>query len=449
LTPLVGGLALTLLLPATAFAHAGFVRSEPADVCGPLAQPLLSPNDPRCQTGLVLDQPPSAVRITFSEPVQLLGRGIRVLSPSGKPVQQGKPAASGDQASVDVDASEPGTYVVDWQIASEDTHPARGQFAFSVGQPSQPAAVSGANVGQVAPLGLALQALGRWLHFAGYALAFGTLAVSLLLRSIALNGVALWSMTNAGIVLLLVAEPFALLGQTGSLGLDQMLDGDTLGDALASPFGRLLGFRLAAALLLWVVSGSLGAADGPAVQAASLQRAGARAKRSFEEMPAEAYELAASHPTLNRKLAEVAALALGLALAVVDGFGEHAASFHPEWLGLIVHAIHLIGMALWIGALAILLWAWRQGEPVAAIMKLALAALALIAASGLVMALVHFPRPADILGTPYGQVLGGKQILLLAAAALALLAKKRLAELGALTLLIGLAGLLVSLPPPR
>jgi copper transport protein len=133
----------------------------------------------------------------------------------------------------------------------------------------------------------------------------------------------------------------------------------------------------------------------------------------------------------------------------VDGFGEHAASFHPEWLGLIVHAVHLIGTALWIGALAILLCAWRQGESVAAVTKLALAALALIAASGLAMAFVHFPRPADILTTPYGQVLGGKQILLLAAAATALLAKRRLAELGALTLLIGLAGLLVSLPPPR
>ncbi|MFI5267689.1 MAG: copper resistance protein CopC [Chloroflexota bacterium] len=429
---------LWLALPSTASAHASFVRSDPADVCGPLAQPRVQPSDPRCQTGLVLEQSPSAVRITFSEQVQLLGRGIRVLSPSGKPVQQGKPLANGDQASVDVDASELGTYVVDWQVASEDTHPARGQFAFSVGHPSQPAAVSGANVGQVEPLGLALQALGRWLHFAGYALAFGTLAVSLLLaRGTLVNGPGLWRMTNAGILLLLLAEPLALLGQTGSLGLDQMLDGDTLGDALASPFGRLLGFRIAAALLLWVVSGSA----SPAVEAMSTLG------------NSDWYEQAANHPSLNRHLAVAAAIALGLALAIIDGLGQHAASFRPEWLGLIVHAGHLIGMALWIGALAVLLWAWRQGKPLAAVTKVAVAAFALVAATGLAMALVHFPQPSDVLATAYGQVLGGKQILLLAAGGLALLARKRgtarRAELGALTLLIGLAGLLVSLPPPR
>jgi copper transport protein len=373
-----------------------------------------------------------------------------VLSPSGKPVQQGKPITAGDAASVDVDAAEPGTYVVDWQVASEDTHPVRGQFAFSVGQPSNPPALASTTVGDVAPIGLALQALGRWLHFAGYALAFGTLAVTLLLsRAPPLSspaserptdtGPALGRMINSGIVLLLLAEPLALLGQTGSLGLDQMLDGDTLGDALASPFGRLLGFRLAAVLLLWVVSGSLGHSDSPARPTPSEEQGGP--------------DLAGSHPHAARGLAAGAALALGLALAIIDGLGQHAGSFQPEWLGLIVHAVHLIGMALWIGALAVVLWAWRSGKPKARAAKIAVGAFALVAASGVAMALVHFPQPSDLVTTAYGQVLAGKQVLLLAAAGLALFASKRprgrLAELGALTVLIGLAGLLVSLPPPR
>ena len=423
---------LWLALPAAASAHASFVRSQPADVCGPLAQPRLQPNDPRCRSGVVLDQPPSVVRITFSEPVQVVGRGIRVLSPSGKPVQQGKGVANGDEASVAVAAGEQGTYVVDWQIASEDTHPARGQFVFSVGYATPPASVFGASVGQVAPLGLALQALARWLHFAGYALAFGTIAASLLLPLLdksAAVGEGLWRLTNAGIVLLVAAEPLALLGQTGSLGLDQMLDGDTLADALASPFGRLMGFRLAAALLLWVVSGSLG--EVPPVLADG------------------DYELAASWPAPNRRVAMGAAIALGLALAAIDGLEQHAASFSPEWLGLMVQGLHLVGMALWLGTLAVLAWAWRADQPIAAAGKLALASFGLVAATGLAMATVHLRGAGDLIGTAYGQVLDGKQLILLAVGILALVLGRRRAELAALTLLIGLAGLMVSLPPPR
>ncbi|HEX6511202.1 MAG TPA: copper resistance CopC family protein, partial [Chloroflexota bacterium] len=115
-------IAVWLLAPGVALAHASFVQSNPPDLCGPLAMPRLQAGDPRCQNGVVLQEPPSAVRITFSEPVQLVGRGIRVLSPAGKPVQQGKPTAEGDQASVAVDTSQPGTYVVQWQVLSADTH---------------------------------------------------------------------------------------------------------------------------------------------------------------------------------------------------------------------------------------------------------------------------------------------------------------------------------------
>ncbi|HLQ31728.1 MAG TPA: copper resistance protein CopC [Chloroflexota bacterium] len=409
---------LAALWPASALAHASFVRSDPPDLCGPLAQPRVATNDPRCQTGVVLDQAPGSVRITFSEPVQLAGRGIRVLSPSGKPVQQGKALVEGEQATVHVQADGQGTYIVDWQVLSADTHPARGRFAFSVGQPSALAGTGVSDVGQVAPLGLALQTLARWLHFAGYALAFGTLGVALLTRSFA--GGAQWRLTNAGVVLLLLAEPLALVGQTASLGVDQALDGDALTDALASPFGRLLAFRLAAALLLWVASGSL--QGGP-----------------DDVRP-------------NRKLSVGIAVGLGATLAAIDGLGQHAASFQPQGLGLAVHGLHLMAMAVWLGG--VVLFAVER-ERRSGIGKIVGVALAVVAVTGLAMALVHIRQPDDVIATVYGQVLAGKQVLLLAAAVLGWLALRRpkwrpwLGELSALVLLIGLAGLLVSLPPPR
>ncbi len=418
---------LAALWPAAAFAHASFVRSEPPDLCGPLAAPRLPPNDPRCQTGVVLQEPPGSVRLSFSEPVQLIGRGLRVLSPAGRPVQRGKPAVEGEQVSVEIDAGEPGTYVVDWQVVSSDTHPARGRFAFSVGQPSATATAGGVEVGQVTPLGLALQALGRWLHFAGYALAFGTLAVTFLAGAGAIPGQ--WRLTNAGIVLLLAAELPALLGQTASLGLDQTFDGDAIGDALASPFGRLLAFRVAAALLLWVAGGSLeGAWVGGRTTANQFDRATVRP---------------------DVRLAAGTALALGVILALIDGFGQHAASFQPLALGLLVHAVHLISMAVWLGGLAVAIMA-PADRKIGRSMTISLAG---IAASGLAMALVHLSAPGELASTAYGQALLGKQIPVLLALALGWLAAKRLglwrAEAGALVAVIGLAGLLVSLPPPR
>jgi copper transport protein len=435
-------LALWLMLPSIAFAHASFVRSDPADPCGPVAAPRLPAADPRCETGLVLDQPPSTVRITFSEPVQTVGRGIRVVSPSGKAIQQGKAVAEGDGASVAVDATEQGTYVVQWQILSEDTHPARGEFAFSVGQPSARAVGSGADVGQVTPLGLTLQALGRWLHFAGFALGFGTIGMSLLLvrlqPELKLPAMPLWKLSSAGIVLLLLAEPLALLGQTGSLGADQMLDGDSLADALASPFGRLLAFRVAAALLLWVIGGSF-----------------------FQEPPGAAgqqdrFARDAAYPMVGRPMAMGAAVGLGVVLALIDGLGQHAASFPLVGLGLAVHAIHLMAMALWLGSVCVLIVTWRQDKALKSTSRIAVGALIAVAASGLAMAVVHIPGPGALFATAYGQALAAKQVLLLIALAFGWLAFRarrgrsmHIAELSALGLLIGLAGLLVSLPPPR
>src|SRR4029077_20373782 len=60
-----------------------------------------------------------------------------------------------------------------------------------------------------------------------------------------------------GGALLLVAGPLALFAQTPSLDPAQTFDGDALTGALASPFGRVLGLRVAAALLLWAVLGAL------------------------------------------------------------------------------------------------------------------------------------------------------------------------------------------------
>ena len=72
-----------------------------------------------------------------------------------------------------------------WQALAADTHPSRGAFRFVVGQPSANpylAAVSGGEIGTASPLGFVLQALARWIHFVGFALAFGIIAYQVLTR---------------------------------------------------------------------------------------------------------------------------------------------------------------------------------------------------------------------------------------------------------------------------
>ncbi len=181
-----------------AFAHARLVISNPAP-------------------GAVLDALPATVDLVFSEPVTPAGRGIDVYGPDGRLAQSGSALARGDSLSVGLTGALEGTYAVVWMVIASDTHPSRGEFTFSVGHtsPVRAPGLGGGDVGLVSPVGLVLQALGRWLHFAGFALGFG------------------------------------------SVDPTQTFDGDALTGALASSFGRVLGLRLAAALFLWALLGAL------------------------------------------------------------------------------------------------------------------------------------------------------------------------------------------------
>jgi copper transport protein len=225
----VVGLALALALyPVSAAAHALLLYSDPA------------PDD-------LLQTPPSAITLTFTEPVTPAGRGINVYSPSGR--QVAAPARGVDRTlTAAVTSAEMGTYVVTWQVLAADTHPSRGAFRFTVGQPtSNPYSplLSGGEIGTATSLGFVMQAVARWMHFFGVALTFG---VIIYLR-VTQGEPRLRPLVNAGLALLILAEPLALVAQLASLSFD----GQTAVDVMASGVGRLLALRLAIAVLLWAV----------------------------------------------------------------------------------------------------------------------------------------------------------------------------------------------------
>ena len=99
----------------------------------------------------------------------------------------------------------------------------------------------------------------------------------------------------------------------------------------------------------------------------------------------------------------------------------------------------------------------KRAELAARFGRLAAASLGVLVVSGGLMALQHLNLAAGDLETAYARALAAKLAVLLVALALALVATRRAGaarerwlrlEAGALLALLGLAGLLVSLPPP-
>ncbi len=429
---LAGVMLIWLARPLPAQAHGTLIYASPPDCTKPVPA-LLPPETGDCRTGTILEQAPTVVKLVFTEPVKPIRHGLIVTGPAGKPVEQGSISVNGSELSIAVEASQAGTYQVTWQVISEDSHPVRGNFNFSVGQPSeiiQRSAWSGSDVGGVSLLGLVLQVIGRLAHFAGYALGFGPFFFEWLVLAAGRNELQkvaiprLKRLTYYGIGLLLLAEPLGLLGQTASLTNEQLFNPDVLADILASSFGQVMTERLGAAILLWVLLGA--------------DRQGKPLKWG------------------------VTGLYLGLAL--VDGQTSHAVISDSVWLGLPANTIHLAAMGLWLGGLVSLVAVWKipqiegqKGLLVKRFGRVAGIALAWLVVSGSLMAWLRLAG-LNWLNTLYGQTLLIKLMVLVVVVVIAGmglwtsgLRQKRSwqVELALLLGIVGLAGLLISLPPPR
>ena len=389
-----------LLLPQPALAHAAVVALNPL-------------------SGAVLEEPPARVRITFSEPVTAFGRGIDVYAPGGRLVSGAAVAGGSDLVSAlgEGGSLPEGTYLVKWRVVARDTHPSRGSYTFSIGHagPVSGEVAPAGDLGAVAPIGLLLQALSRWLHFLGFALAFGTVAFQLLVLEEAEPAVRLRRLAYAGIALLLVAEPVALLAQAASLG---SIDSPSLADVLGSAFGRVLALRLGAAVLLWGFLGAICESRGKGAWAI---------------------------------------LALGAALAAVDGLAGHTIGGFPQAIAILLTAVHVAAMAAWLGGFAGLLVSLPAATERRALLarfgRFAAVSVAVLLMSGALLAVVHLRGPADLLFSSYGLTLAIKLAAVGVALLAAVLGVRRLRsgrpEAVALAGVLALAALLSSLPPPR
>jgi hypothetical protein len=102
-------------------------------------------------------------------------------------------------------------------------------------------------------------------------------------------------------------------------------------------------------------------------------------------------------------------------------------------------------MAVWVGGLAATL-ATRTGA--ARFGRVALVSFAALGLSGAALSVSHLAAPTDLVSSAYGNVLGAKLLAVGAAALLAGLGARRV-EAAAMAGVLAVAGLLISLPPPR
>jgi copper transport protein len=399
------GLAIA---PASASAHAGLVGSDPS-------------------AGARLGAAPDSVRLTFSEQPEPSLSEIRVLGAGAAAEQSIRPrTAAGDPSTVEVPVGRlgRGVYTVSWKVFSAvDGHASGGTLAFGVrASPTGVAASAAASESRSSRFEL----LARWILLLG----------ALALIGAAVAGVARFG-GSSGSDLGLAAAGWAL----AAVGLLLLAESQRI--TAASSFGELLDTTIGAALV-W--------------RAAALAASGL------------ALLFACRRPRARRAALAAAALAaLGLIVAHVEA-GHAGAGGWPVALAVSAQAVHFAAAGIWFGGLAALLLGFRSASAAAreaAVRRfagLALGALLVVAASGVLRAVDELAAWNDLFASGYGRALLVKVALLTAIVAIAArhrpwkepagagdlgaLQRRSRLELGLALAAIAVAALLGTLAPP-
>lgn len=328
--------AAVLLQAGRADAHAGLVASNPSP-------------------GIGIPQPPGAVVLRFSEPLNRGLSTIAVLDMSDRDVGEGETlAVVGDERAMQrkVGLLGPGRYTVHWvSVSTLDGHRLRGSYAFGVGTSSTPDE-------RVADDPVSSEG---WVGLAG--------------RYTALSGMTLW----VGAAL--------LAGTAGRAGLPQRRRrllgrlGPSLvavGTATSLAFLALDAGASSGALRALVLDGRSGSRRALIVCVAALSAALGPARR----VPLVLFALS------------------GVTLEAASG---HAASAPLSPLAIGVASVHIIAVSVWLFAiLASVLSTERLGVALGVFSPWAIAAAAGVGLTGAANAGFELKRPADLFSTGYG-----------------------------------------------
>ncbi|WP_201766733.1 copper resistance CopC/CopD family protein [Micromonospora sp. L5] len=358
-------LVALLLTPATpAAAHAVLVSSSPA-------------------ASAVVPEAPAQVVITFSEGVRKVPGKVRVIAPDGSRADRGEPTFQGAEVTIPVDPSGGrGTYLVSYRVISADSHPVSGAFTYSVGAPSEPPTDSGSD-NRANPVTENAVKVAKYAGYTGLLLLVGPALVLAALwpRRLSRRGPARLAWTGLGLLAVAtVAEVWLQVPYVNGGGLFDVT-GSGLGDVLGSAYGTThlvrLGLLAAAAFLLRpLFAGPIGRTDG------------------------------------------IILAVLGGAALFTWPLAGHAAASPAPAVSVVVDAVHLGGMAVWLGGLvmlAVFLLRRADERELDAILPIwsrwaALAVAALLLA-GTVQGLIEVASLQALFDTTYGRLLLAKIVL--------------------------------------
>ena len=397
----LGPLLLLLWSAGPASAHATLLFASPAAEGG-------------------VPDPPSALTLTFDNPVTLPPDALRLTGPTDTPVDLGAPRLTGAAHSVQAAVTRRiavGVYTVTWQVIASDGDAITGTYRFAVG--TSAAGLSASASGNTATPGALRTALARWTLFAALALLAGAAALPRLARRARIDAL------------------------------------DRRRCEIAAGIAGLL----AAAVLFDVQSGGGSLLHSPAhLDSALTARAGV-----ITLVEATAFA-AAIVPALTRRPRWHALPAT--VIVFCEALRAHPHEYAPT-LGLLATLVHLAAVALWLGSLVhVAAYALtHHNEPKAArrlwraYARYAAFLFTAALASGALAALLLVPL-SELVSTGYGQALLAKAALVALVALLALTARRRLHadravlpparfEAATLTGVLALAAALTVLAPPK
>lgn len=361
-----------LLLASPGSAHAELVGTSP-------------------QNGKRLATAPKEVTLTFSESVNLLDDGIRLLD-DGALVPTPDPTADGHTVTWAMPAHlGRGAYLVTWRVISADGHPVEGAFSFGVGARPEivPDDIAKAEKGaQTAPW----QVVGaRLLGYLAFAVVAGVVAVVLWCAPGRVTDPRLQRMTRWALGIGLGAAVLSTLLQgpyTAGVSLTHLFDPDYLAATLRTPFGTAMAWRLAFLLTLTALIWRL-----PGLQARPVRWL-------------------------------VPAVVIGTAGAIAAS-GHGIASGHP--LDLVVVTLHVLTAGIWVGGLVVLVVLGRSVDQptIRRFAALALTAVVVLVLTGVLNSLRDLQSVDQLFLTRYGALLLAKLGLVAATLAAATISRTR------------------------
>lgn len=388
----------------------------------------------------VLEQAPDNIVLDFDEPIEASTASIVLFDQSGGEVALGAVEGATGDTSIALAAMPDlaaGTYAVVWRVTSIDGHVIDGAFSFRIGTGTGSGADADALLAQVRsgttsdPVIGRLAGMWRLLGFVGLVMLVGS-GLLLLTAGEVISAapvrrflVVAWTVLAAG-----TAASFAL---HGALSV-----GGGLGDAFSPSTWALIdgtqtGRALLVRLLVVVVLG------------------GALVLHRFR----------------GSGWWRATTIAAGVALLVTYPAAGHAASRTPATLWMAVDVVHLGGVVLWLGGVALAAVGGRvwlrdpAGEPVVRrFSRIATVAVPVIVATGVVQAIELSGGWNELTDTTWGRVLfvkvaavvvlvvlGGASRWLLHHVGAAPLRRTVMVEAVLGIVVLGLAAALVSLPP--